>query len=52
MAARKYATSVLLSLDIQSDHITLHGFLKMLDYLIDHPAEYYKLENGKHTEDE
>ena len=51
-AARKYTTSVLLALDIQSDEITLHGFIKMLDYLVEHPAEYYKLQNGEHTEDE
>ena len=51
-AARKYTTSVLLALDIQSDEITLYGFIQMLEYLIDNPSEYHKLQNGEHTEDE
>ena len=51
-AARKYTTSVLLALDIQSDELTVQGFIQMIQYLIENPSEYYKLQNGEHTEDE
>lgn len=40
MAARRYLTSVLFHLSIESKHLTAHQLIHLLDYYAEHPSEY------------
>jgi hypothetical protein len=40
MAARRYLTSVLFHLSIESEHLTAHQLIHLLDYYAEHPSEY------------
>ena len=44
-AARRYLTNVLLHLSIDSDSITAHRLLELLDYFAEHPSEYLNFTN-------
>ena len=47
-ATRRYLTSFLLNLDVNTDEMTVGTLLHTLDYLAEHPDEYLELINGKH----
>jgi len=40
-AARRYLTAVLLELAIDTQSITVHRFIELLDYFAEHPNEYH-----------
>ena len=44
-AARRYLTTVLLNLPIQTTHTSVANLLVMLDHFCDYPAEYEELTN-------
>ena len=46
-AARRYATSVLLSLDVNTDQTTVGAFLNMLDHFIEFPEHYQEVINDR-----
>ena len=46
MAARRYLTNVLLDLDVDSKHMTVHRLIELLDYFAAHPSQYKELTNG------
>ena len=50
MAARRYLNSVLLSLDIDADHITVQRFQELLEYFAENPTEYWNLTNDTNRE--
>ena len=45
MAARRYITNVLFSLDVSANEITVGRFIELLDYFSEHPSEYLELTN-------
>ena len=45
MAARRYLTNVLLQLSIDSDSISAHRLIELLDYFAEHPTEYIQFIN-------
>ena len=46
MAARRYLTSVLFYLSIDSEHMTAHRLIELLDYFAENPTEYLELTNA------
>ena len=46
MAARRYLTNVLLYLSVDSDSITLHRFIELLDHFAENPTTYLELTHG------
>lgn len=49
MAARRYISAVLLSMDVSAYEITLGRFIELLDYFSEHPSEYLELTNESCT---
>jgi hypothetical protein len=49
-AARRYTTSVLLSLDINTEQTTVGAFLTMLDHFIEFPEHYQEVLNDWQSE--
>ena len=46
MAARRYLTNVLLYLDVDSKHMTVHRLIELLDYFAEKPFLYKELTDG------
>ena len=47
MAARRYATNVLLHLDVSGHDITVARFLELLDFFAQNPTQYLELINAQ-----
>ena len=49
-AARRHLTGVLLELAIDTESITVHRFIELLDYFADNPNEYYEFINHERNQ--
>ena len=47
MAARRYLSSVLSQLNIDSEHMTARRLIELLEYFAEHPTEYLELTNER-----
>ena len=44
-AARRYLTAVLLDLSVDSESITVHRLIELLDYFAENPNDYHEFIN-------